>query len=180
LLRSRFGQVVVWIALLDLLVLSATGIFLRWFYSPQATHAYNDIESLHTSIAFGLVARNLHRWSGVGFYVSLLLMTVLAVLAVLGNRVSRKWGAFVVFMSFASLVLGWVIWSAVFGRRNGTVVSADFYGPLYLRWAILHPLGVVPASFAVFGLWRMRRLIPLQSSQRSDQQLTSEVAGPIL
>jgi Cytochrome b/b6/petB len=175
---------VVWIALLDLLVLSATGIFLRWFYFPQATHAYNNIESLHTSIAFGLVARNLHRWSAVGFYVSLLLMTVLAVLAVLGNRVSRKWGAFVVFMSFASLFLGWVIWSAVFGRRNGTVVSAvvsaDFYGQLYLRWAIVHPLGVVPASFAVFGLWRMRRLIPLQSSQRSDQQLTSEVAGPIL
>jgi Cytochrome b/b6/petB len=177
LLQRRLGQVVVWIALLDLLVLSVTGIFLRWLYTPQATHAYNKIESLHTSIAFGLLARNLHRWSGVGFYVSLLLMTVLAVL---GNRVSRKWGAFVAFMSFVSLFLGWVIWSAVLGRRDGTVMSADFYGQLYLRWAIFHPLGVVPGSFAVFGLWRMRRLIPPQASHRSDQQLAPEVAGPIL
>ena len=44
------------------ILLTVTGIFLMFFYRPEATAAWNDIKSLQTSVAFGLLIRNMHRW----------------------------------------------------------------------------------------------------------------------
>ena len=44
------------------ILLTVTGIFLMFFYRPEATAAWNDISSLQTSVAFGLLVRNMHRW----------------------------------------------------------------------------------------------------------------------
>jgi len=46
------------------IVLTITGIFLMFYYTPTAELAYSDIEALSTNIAFGSLVRNIHRWGG--------------------------------------------------------------------------------------------------------------------
>ena len=45
------------------ILLTVTGIFLMFFYRPTAAQAWNDIYTLQTSVAFGLLVRNMHRWA---------------------------------------------------------------------------------------------------------------------
>ena len=45
------------------LLLTVTGIFLMFFYRPTTAQAWSDIETLETSITFGLLIRNMHRWA---------------------------------------------------------------------------------------------------------------------
>ena len=44
------------------ILLTVTGIFLMFFYRPDDAQAWNDISNLQTSVAFGLLVRNMHRW----------------------------------------------------------------------------------------------------------------------
>ena len=44
------------------ILLTITGIFLMFYYTPSAETAYADIEALSTSVAFGSLVRNMHRW----------------------------------------------------------------------------------------------------------------------
>src|SRR5213593_262062 len=41
------------------ILLTVTGIFLMFFYRPTTASAWNDISTLHTSVAFGLLVRNM-------------------------------------------------------------------------------------------------------------------------
>src|SRR5437588_3936622 len=45
------------------IMLTVTGIFLMFFYRPTAAQAWNDIRTLETAVAFGLLVRNMHRWA---------------------------------------------------------------------------------------------------------------------
>ncbi len=44
------------------ILLTITGIFLMFYYTPTAEFAYRDIEALSTQVAFGSLVRNMHRW----------------------------------------------------------------------------------------------------------------------
>src|SRR6266542_4300304 len=44
------------------ILLTVTGIFLMFFYRPTTANAYPDIQTLATSVAFGQLVRNIHRW----------------------------------------------------------------------------------------------------------------------
>ncbi|MCB0977756.1 MAG: DUF4405 domain-containing protein, partial [Acidimicrobiales bacterium] len=44
------------------ILLTITGIFLMFYYRPTAAQAWTDIYTLQTSVAFGLLVRNMHRW----------------------------------------------------------------------------------------------------------------------
>ena len=44
------------------ILLTVTGIFLMFFYRPTGVDAWNDIYRLQTSVTFGLLVRNMHRW----------------------------------------------------------------------------------------------------------------------
>src|SRR3990172_7461611 len=44
------------------ILLTITGIFLMFYYRPTVEAAYVDIEALSTSVAFGSLVRNMHRW----------------------------------------------------------------------------------------------------------------------
>ena len=44
------------------ILLTVTGIFLMFFYRPTAAQAWDDIYALRTSVTFGLLVRNMHRW----------------------------------------------------------------------------------------------------------------------
>src|SRR3954470_17714122 len=44
------------------LVLTVTGVYLMFFYIPSPTSAYPDILNIQSSVGFGLLTRNVHRW----------------------------------------------------------------------------------------------------------------------
>ena len=52
-------------------LLTVTGIFLMFFYRPMAelgaAQAYTDMQNIRTSVFFGDLVRNLHRWGGAIF-----------------------------------------------------------------------------------------------------------------
>ena len=45
------------------LLLTITGVFLMFFYVPDTTQAYANINQLATAISFGHLVRNMHRWA---------------------------------------------------------------------------------------------------------------------
>ncbi len=44
------------------LVLTITGVYLMFFYIPSTAEAYQNILEIESSIAFGQLIRNMHRW----------------------------------------------------------------------------------------------------------------------
>ena len=55
------------------ILLTVTGIFLMFFYRPTAAQAWNDIYTLQTSVTFGLLVRNMHRWAAHLMVISVFL-----------------------------------------------------------------------------------------------------------
>ena len=45
------------------LVLTITGVYLMFFYVPSVQRAYQDIQTIANSVAFGTCMRNMHRWA---------------------------------------------------------------------------------------------------------------------
>ena len=46
-----------------LILLTATGIFLMFYYRPTEAHAWEDMQRLRHDVPFGPLMRNLHRWA---------------------------------------------------------------------------------------------------------------------
>ncbi len=44
-------------------VLVVTGAWLMFFYAPSVERAYTDIQNLETTVTFGMLMRNMHRWA---------------------------------------------------------------------------------------------------------------------
>jgi quinol-cytochrome oxidoreductase complex cytochrome b subunit len=51
-------------------ILTVTGTLLMVYYVPSTTQAYNDIKDLGTVVSFGLIIRNMHRWSAFLMIIS--------------------------------------------------------------------------------------------------------------
>ena len=45
------------------LALTVTGLYLMFFYVPSISRAYQDIQAIEASVAFGAFVRNMHRWA---------------------------------------------------------------------------------------------------------------------
>ena len=45
------------------LVLTITGVFLMFYFVPEARVAYNNIQQIQSAVAFGNLVRNMHRWA---------------------------------------------------------------------------------------------------------------------
>src|SRR3972149_4046385 len=45
------------------LVLTITGVLLTFYYVPSVERAYQDIAALETNVKFGMLMRNMHRWT---------------------------------------------------------------------------------------------------------------------
>ncbi len=55
------------------ILLTVTGIFLMFFYRPTASAAWDDIYTLQSSVTFGLLVRNMHRWAAHLMVISMFL-----------------------------------------------------------------------------------------------------------
>jgi len=51
-------------------LLTITGTLLMVYYVPSTTQAYNDIKDLGTTVSFGSIVRNMHRWSAFLMIIS--------------------------------------------------------------------------------------------------------------
>src|SRR5689334_21550070 len=45
------------------LVLTITGVFLMFYFVPEASVAYNNIQQIQSAVAFGNLVRPMHRWA---------------------------------------------------------------------------------------------------------------------
>ena len=62
-LRLRFTWCMGGVSFLLFLVLVVTGVILMFYYRPTAEYAYHDMKYLQFDVPFGMIMRNMHRWT---------------------------------------------------------------------------------------------------------------------
>jgi quinol-cytochrome oxidoreductase complex cytochrome b subunit len=152
------------------ILLTVTGIFLMFFYRPTAAAAWDDIYTLQSSVTFGLLVRNMHRWGA-----HLMVLTVFLHMARVFYHGAYKpprefnWVIGVILLtltlllSFTGYLLPWdqlALW-AVFGDQvrfvllGGVEIGTD----TLLRWYVLHVLMLpfVIVIFMAIHFWRVRK-----------------------
>jgi len=164
------------------LVLTVTGVFLMFFYVPSATSAYNDILNIQSSVPFGLLTRNIHRWAAhlMVFFVFLHMMRVFYHGAYKPPR-EFNWVVgvlllfFTVALSFTGYLLPWdqiAFWAVTIGNNIASYVPLFsrpsqllIFGGIevsqnkLLRFYVLHVI-LLPLTAAIFlavHFWRIRK-----------------------
>ena len=165
------------------LVLTVTGVYLMFFYTPAATQAYTDILNLQTEITFGLLTRNIHRWGAhlMVFFVFLHMMRVFYHGAYKPPR-EFNWvvGVVLLFLttfglSFTGYLLPWdqiAFWAITIGSNMvGYVGLVGFPSKVLLlgglevsqntllRFYVLHIMfmPLITAVFLAIHFWRIRK-----------------------
>ena len=168
------------------ILLTITGIFLMFFYRPSAglgqELAYNDMQALSTSVNFGQLMRNMHRWAA-----HLMVFTVFLHMARVFYHGAYKpprefnWVVGVILLlltlllSFTGYLLPWdqlAIWAVavgtsmmgytpVFGDQVRFVLlgSVEIGPATLIRWYVLHVLALpfVATIFLAVHFWRIRK-----------------------
>jgi quinol-cytochrome oxidoreductase complex cytochrome b subunit len=164
------------------LVLTVTGVYLMFFYIPSETQAYTNILEIQSTVVFGLLTRNVHRWAAhlMVFFVFLHMMRVFYHGAYKPPR-EFNWvvGVILLFLtimlSFTGYLLPWdqiAYWAITIG---GNMAS---YAPLantpskllllggievgqntLLRFYVLHVMAfpLIAAIFLAVHFWRIRK-----------------------
>jgi len=162
--------------------LTVTGIFLMFFYRPSTEVVYADMSALHTSVAFGQLVRNMHRWSAHLMVVSVFLH-MSRVFYTGSYKPPREFNwvlgvtLFLVtlLLAFTGYLLPWdqlAIWAVTVGTQMayespiiGKEVSFVLLGGVQIgastliRWYTLHVLAlpfVITLQMAVH-FWRVRK-----------------------
>ena len=55
------------------LVLTMTGVLLMFYYVPSTDRAYQNMQDIETSVTFGQLMRNMHRWAAHGMVIAVFL-----------------------------------------------------------------------------------------------------------
>ena len=168
------------------ILLTITGIFLMFFYRPMASlanaQAYTDMQNILTSVFFGDLVRNIHRWGAhlMVFTVALHMARVFYTGAYKPPR-EFNWivGVILLFLtlglSFTGYLLPWdqlSIWAVTVGtnlagyspniakQANFLLLGGAVVGPeTLLRWYVLHVifLPFVAVLFMAVHFWRIRK-----------------------
>jgi quinol-cytochrome oxidoreductase complex cytochrome b subunit len=164
------------------ILLTVTGIFLMFFYRPTATNAYADIQTLHTSVAFGLLVRNMHRW-GAHLMVLSVFLHMARVFYHGAYKPPREFNWVIgimlllltLLLSFTGYLLPWdqlALWAVtvgtnmmgytpVFGSQVRFVLlgGVEIGSDTLLRWYVLHVLmfPFVIVIFMAIHFWRVRK-----------------------
>ena len=164
------------------ILLTVTGIFLMFFYRPTTTQAWNSIYQLKTSVTFGLLVRNMHRWSA-----HLMVLSVFLHMARVFYHGAYKpprefnWVIGMVLLlltlllSFTGYLLPWdqlSLWAVtvgtnmagytpVFGNQVRFVLLGgnEIGSNTLIRWYVLHVL-MLPFVIVIFmavHFWRVRK-----------------------
>ena len=164
------------------LALTITGVLLMFYYVPSVERAYQDMQRLDTDVRFGMLMRNIHRWTAHGM-VLIVLMHMMRVFYTGAYKPPREfnWVVGVVLLtltlllSFTGYLLPWdelslwaitvgtnMIGSApILGEPNRFVLIGGFDvgAEALIRFYTLHVIGLplLAAIFMAVHFWRIRR-----------------------
>ncbi len=164
------------------LALTVTGVYLMFFYVPSVSRAYQDIQVIEASVAFGAFVRNMHRWAA-----HLMVLTVfLHMMRVFYHGAYKpprefNWvvGVILLFctlwLSFTGYLLPWdqiAFWAitvgtqmALYGPLVGAEASFILLGGIQvdqgtlLRFYVMHVIAfpIIIAIFLIVHFWRIRK-----------------------
>jgi len=164
------------------ILLTITGIFLMFYYTPSADSAYADVQALSTSVAFGSMVRNLHRW-GAHLMVLSVFLHMSRVFYHGAYKPPREFnwvvGIVLLFLtlllSFSGYLLPWdqlALWAVTVGTnmvsfipvigaqaKFGLLAGVDVTGATLLRFYVLHVLffPFIIVIFMAVHFWRVRK-----------------------
>ena len=109
------------------IVLTITGIWLMFYFRPTGELAYVDIQALQTSVAFGSLVRNMHRW-GAHLMVLVVFLHMSRVFYHGAYKAPREFNWVIgvillfltLFLSFTGYLLPWdqlAIWAVTVGTN---------------------------------------------------------------
>lgn len=164
------------------ILLTITGIFLMFYYVPTAERAYVDVQALSTSVAFGSLVRNMHRW-GAHLMVLTVFLHMSRVFYHGAYKPPREFNWMVgvilllltLLLSFSGYLLPWdqlALWAVTVGSNMAGFVPvvgdqvkfALLAGPevsanTLLRFYVLHVLffPFIIVIFMAVHFWRVRK-----------------------
>jgi quinol-cytochrome oxidoreductase complex cytochrome b subunit len=164
------------------ILLTITGIFLMFYYTPSADTAYADVQALSTNVAFGSLMRNLHRW-GAHLMVLSVFLHMSRVFYHGAYKPPREfnWVVGVVLLlltlllSFSGYLLPWdqlALWAVTVGSNMASFVPAigaqvkfgllagvEVTAATLLRFYVLHVLffPFIIVIFMAVHFWRVRK-----------------------
>jgi len=181
-LRLRYSFRLGFIAAVLFGILLVTGVYLMFVYTPSPTAAYGDMQHLKTSVGFGQLIRNVHRWSAhlMVLTVALHMVRVFYAGAYKSPR-EFNWVIGVVLLlvtlgfSFTGYLLPWdqlSYWAVtvgtnlvhyvpvIGGQLQNLLIGGDQIGPsTLLRFYALH-VAVLPGILVLLlaiHIWRVRK-----------------------
>jgi quinol-cytochrome oxidoreductase complex cytochrome b subunit len=164
------------------ILLTITGIFLMFYYTPTAELAYSDIQALSTNVAFGSLVRNLHRW-GAHFMVLSVFLHMSRVFYHGAYKPPREFNWVVgvilllltLLLSFSGYLLPWdqlALWAVTVGTnmagfvpvigdqvRFALLAGVEVGAATLLRFYVLHVLAFpfIIVIFMAIHFWRVRK-----------------------
>jgi len=181
-LRMRYSWRLGYIATVLFTVLLVTGVYLMFFYTPSVNSAYGDMQHLRTSVGFGQLIRNVHRWSA-HLMVLVAIVHLARVFFAGAYKKPRQFNWVIGMMllvitlgfSFTGYLLPWdqlSYWAVTVGTNlvnyiplagglvRDLLIGGDQIGQATLiRFYALH-VAVLPVSLAMFlmiHIWRVRK-----------------------
>jgi quinol-cytochrome oxidoreductase complex cytochrome b subunit len=164
------------------ILLTITGIFLMFYYTPSAETAYADVQALSTNVAFGSLMRNLHRW-GAHLMVLSVFLHMSRVFYHGAYKPPREFnwvvGVVLLFLtlllSFSGYLLPWdqlALWAVTVGTnmasfvpvigaqvKFGLLAGVEVTASTLLRFYVLHVLffPFIIVIFMAVHFWRVRK-----------------------
>src|SRR6059058_674224 len=180
--RMRFTWCMGGLTFLMFLVTVVTGIYLMFYYRPVSEYAYADMKYLEFDMPFGMLMRNMHRWSAhamivfvwlhmfrvflTGSYkpprefnwvVGVLLLVLTLLLSFTGYLL--PWDQ----LAFWAITVGTTLGGAapLLGKQVNLLLLGDFQigQNTLIRWYTLHviALPLVLSLFLAVHFWRVRQ-----------------------
>jgi quinol---cytochrome c reductase cytochrome b subunit, bacillus type len=164
------------------ILLTITGIFLMFYYRPSTEVVYSDMVALKTSIAFGALVRNLHRWGAHAMTLTVFLH-MCRVFYTGAYKPPREFNWMIgitlllvtLGLAYTGYLLPWdqlAIWAITVGGNialNSPVIGREVQfamlggkeigAPTLIRWYTLHVLALpfVIVLLMAVHFWRVRK-----------------------
>jgi len=164
------------------ILLTITGIFLMFYYTPTAELAYADTAALSTDVAFGSLVRNMHRW-GAHLMVLSVFLHMSRVFYHGAYKPPREFNWIVgvvlllltLLLSFSGYLLPWdqlALWAVTVGSnmagfvpvigaqvKFGLLAGVEVSSATLLRFYVLHVLAFpfIIVIFMAVHFWRVRK-----------------------
>ena len=194
------------VSLVLFILLTATGVYLMFYYFPYPEVAYRSMKDLAFVVPFGKLTRNLHRWAAHAMVITVT-VHMLRVFLMGGHKTPREanWVAGVVLwfltlaLSFTGYLLPWdqlAFWAVTVGAnmmgaipwlgepmRQLVLGDAVVGEAALLRFYVLHCvlLPLVLGGLAAFHIYRVRKDGGLIGSEHgAAKKKEGEKAGPRL